>query len=120
MTRTATTPDLSSVLGQPGAGTGRIYNFCAGPSMLPQEVLHQAQDDIWNIAGSGMGIMEISHRGPIYDRILREAEEDARKVGNIPSNYKVIFTTGGATSQNFQVPANVLPDQGVAAYRGRG
>ncbi|MBY0113738.1 MAG: 3-phosphoserine/phosphohydroxythreonine transaminase [Phycisphaerales bacterium] len=116
MTRTATTPDLARVLGQPGAGTGRLYNFCAGPSMLPQEVLRQAQDDLWNIAGSGMGIMEISHRGPIYDRILREAEEDARKVGNIPSNYKVLFTTGGATSQNFQVPANVLPDNGVAAF----
>lgn len=102
--------------GMPGAGLGRIYNFCAGPSMLPEEVLRQAQEEIWNCRNSGIGIMELSHRGKLFDDLLHETEETARKVGNIPANYKVLFLTGGATSQNFQVPANVLPDRGVAAF----
>lgn len=102
--------------GMPGAGIGRLYNFCAGPSMLPEEVLRQAQDELWNVRNSGIGIMELSHRGKLFDEILHETEQTARKVGNIPANYKVLFLTGGATSQNFQVPANVLPENGVAAF----
>ncbi|MGH7241949.1 MAG: 3-phosphoserine/phosphohydroxythreonine transaminase [Phycisphaerales bacterium] len=103
-------------VGMPGAGLGRLYNFCAGPSMLPEDVLRQAQDELWNVRGSGIGIMELSHRGKLFDNILHETEAAARKVGNIPANYKILFTTGGATSQNFQVPANVLPENGVAAF----
>ncbi|MBX3389088.1 MAG: 3-phosphoserine/phosphohydroxythreonine transaminase [Phycisphaeraceae bacterium] len=103
-------------VGMPGAGLGRLYNFCAGPSMLPEEVLRQAQEEVWNVRDSGIGIMELSHRGKLFDEILHETEASARKVGNIPSNYQVLFLTGGATTQNHQVPANVLPDHGVAAF----
>lgn len=98
------------------ASSGRIYNFSAGPGCLPEEVIKQAQADLWNIDGSGIGIMEHSHRGKVFDKVLAEAEENCRKIGNIPANYKVLFLTGGATSQNFMIPANLLPDDGVAAY----
>lgn len=100
--------------------SGRIFNFSAGPGVLPEEVIRQAQADLWNIpldgAGTGIGIMEHSHRGKLFDKVLAEAEEACRKVGNIPSTYKVLFLTGGATSQNFMVPANLLADEGVAAF----
>ena len=95
---------------------GRIFNFSAGPGVLPEEVIRQAQEDLWNIDGSGIGILEHSHRAKVYDKILAEAEENCRKVANIPANYKVLFLTGGATTQNFMIPANLLPDDGVAAY----
>ncbi|MBI1191186.1 MAG: 3-phosphoserine/phosphohydroxythreonine transaminase [Tepidisphaera sp.] len=98
------------------AASGRIFNFSAGPGVLAEEVIHQAQQDIWNIQGSGIGIMEHSHRGKVFDKVLAEAEADCRAVANIPANYKVLFLTGGATSQNFMVPANLLPDEGVAAF----
>ena len=94
----------------------RIWNFSAGPGVLPEEVLRQAQSDLWDIGGSGIGIMEHSHRGKTFDKVLAEAEDACRKVGGIPANYKVMFLTGGATSQNFMVPANLLPDGGTAAF----
>ncbi len=94
----------------------RAWNFSAGPGVLAEEVIRQAQGDLWDIAGSGIGIMEHSHRGKVYDKVLSETEEACRKVANIPANYKVLFLTGGATSQNFMVPANLLPDDGVAAF----
>lgn len=96
--------------------TRKTFNFSAGPGCLPEEVLEQARLDMWDIAGSGVGILECSHRGKIYDKVLAEAEADCRKVGNIPANYKILFLTGGATSQNFMVPANLLPENGVADY----
>lgn len=96
--------------------SGRIFNFSAGPGVLPEEVIRQAQQDLWDIEGTGIGIMEHSHRGKLFDKVLAEAEEACRKVGNIPAHYKVLFLTGGATSQNFMVPANILPDDGVAAF----
>ncbi|MBK9187570.1 MAG: 3-phosphoserine/phosphohydroxythreonine transaminase [Phycisphaerales bacterium] len=98
------------------SASGRIFNFSAGPGVLPEEVIRQAQEDIWNIGGSGIGIMEHSHRGKLFDKVLAEAEEACRQVGNIPANYKVLFLTGGATSQNFMVPANLLPDNAAAAF----
>lgn len=113
-TATHTGPSLKSPV--TSAASGRIFNFSAGPGCLPEEVLKQAQQDIWNIDGSGIGIMEHSHRGKVFDKVLAEAEENCRKIGNIPANYKVLFLTGGATSQNFMIPANLLPDEGVAAY----
>ncbi|MFO0787800.1 MAG: 3-phosphoserine/phosphohydroxythreonine transaminase [Phycisphaerales bacterium] len=121
MSTTKSRDALSGMLSQhglalPGAGLGRMYNFCAGPSMLPEEVLRQAQEELWSVRGSGIGIMELSHRGKVFDEILHETEAAARAVGKVPSNYKILFLTGGATSQNFQVPANVLPENGVAAF----
>ncbi|MDX2148592.1 MAG: 3-phosphoserine/phosphohydroxythreonine transaminase [Planctomycetota bacterium] len=94
----------------------RAYNFSAGPGVLPEEVIQQAQHDLWNIDSSGIGIMEHSHRGKTFDKVLAEAEDACRKVGNIPANYKVLFLTGGATTQNFMVPANLLPDDAPAAF----
>lgn len=96
--------------------SGRIYNFSAGPGALPEEVIQQAQQDCWNIDGSGIGIMEHSHRGKTFDKVLAETFDACRKVGNVPANYKMLFLTGGATSQNFMVPANLLADDGVAAF----
>lgn len=110
---TTTAPMTSAVK---GSGYGRTFNFSAGPGVLPEEVIRQAQQDLWDIDGTGIGIMEHSHRGKTFDKVLAEAEEACRKVSNIPANYKVLFLTGGATSQNFMVPANLLPDDGVAAF----
>ena len=96
--------------------TDRIYNFSAGPGVLPDEVIHQAQADLWNIDNSGMGIMEHSHRAKVYDRIIAEAIADCRAVGNISDDYAVLFMTGGASSQNHLIPANLLPEGGTADY----
>ncbi len=94
----------------------RIHNFNAGPGVLPEPVLKQAQQDIWNIAGSGIGIMEHSHRGKVFDRVIQEAEQEARTLGNIPANYKVLFVQGGATQQFAMVPMNLLPKGRTADY----
>jgi phosphoserine aminotransferase len=94
----------------------RRFNFSAGPGVLPEEVLEQAQQDLWSIMGSGIGICEHSHRAKVYDKVLAEAEADCRKIANIPANYKVLFLTGGATTQNFMVPANLLAQDQTADY----
>lgn len=96
--------------------SGRIFNFSAGPGALPEEVIRQAQNDLWDIGGSGIGIMEHSHRAKVYDAVLAETFENCRKIVNMPANYQPLFVTGGATSQNYMVPANLLPDNGVAAF----
>ena len=96
--------------------TDRVFNFSAGPGVLPEEVLRQVQEDIWNIGGSGVGIMEHSHRAGTYDRILAETFADCRKVGNLPDDYEVLFMSGGASMQNALVPANLLPDGATADY----
>lgn len=96
--------------------TERVYNFSAGPGVLPEDVLRQVQEDVWNIAGTGMGIMEHSHRAATYDRILAETLADCRKIGDIGDDYEVLFMTGGASSQNHLIPANLLPDGGTADY----
>jgi phosphoserine aminotransferase len=96
--------------------TGRVYNFNAGPSVLPDEVIRQIQQDIWNFQGTGMGIMEHSHRASYYDRVLHEAEASVRAIANVPSNYKILFMTGGSTSQNYIVPTNLLPKGRTADY----
>jgi len=95
---------------------GRILNFSAGPGVLPEEVLRQAQADLWNIGGSGIGILEHSHRGKVFDKVIAEAEADCRAIGSIPGNYKVMFLTGGATTQNWMVPANLLAADQTADY----
>lgn len=94
----------------------RIHNFGAGPGVLPEPVLKQAQQDIWNIGGSGMGIMEHSHRGKLFDRINVEAEQACRDLAGIPENYDVVFLQGGASLQFSMVPQNFLPKGGTADY----
>jgi phosphoserine aminotransferase len=90
----------------------RIHNFSAGPAVLPEPVLRKAQEVIWNVAGSGIGIMEHSHRGKVFDKIISEAEEACRRLGGIPDNYRVLFLQGGASLQFSMVPMNLLgPDQ---------
>ena len=88
----------------------RIFNFSAGPACLPEPVIRQAQQDIWDIYGSGIGIMEHSHRGKVFDRITYETEAACREVGNVSDEYAVFWMMGGATSQCYFVPANLLPN----------
>lgn len=95
---------------------GRCFNFGAGPSVLPEEVIRQIQEDIWNFKGSGMGVLEISHRAKLYDTIVAETDATIREIGSVPANYKVLFLTGGATGQNWIVPANLLPKGATADY----
>ena len=94
----------------------RVYNFSAGPSMLPMPVLEKAAEDLVSYGTSGMSVMEMSHRSPDYDAIIKEAEADFRKVMNIPDNYKVLFLQGGASTQFAAVPLNLLPIGGKADY----
>lgn len=94
----------------------RIFNFSAGPACLPESVLMQAQKDIYNIADSGIGIMEHSHRGKVFDKITHETEALCRRVGNIPDDYAVFWMQGGATSQCYMVPANFLAEGQTADY----
>lgn len=94
----------------------RIYNFSAGPSMLPEEVLKQAAAEMMDYEGSGMSVMEMSHRSKVYDGIIKNTEAMFRKVMNIPDNYKVLFLQGGATTQFAMVPMNLLAKNGKADY----
>jgi phosphoserine aminotransferase len=94
----------------------RIHNFGAGPGVLPEPVLRQAQQDLWNIGGSGIGIMEHSHRGKLFDRVIHEAEALCREVGGVPDNYKVLFLQGGASLQFAMVPMNLLAQGRTADY----
>lgn len=94
----------------------RIHNFGAGPGVLPEPVLRQTQQDIWNIGGSGIGIAEHSHRGKLFERIMAEAEATARRLAGIPDNYRVLFIQGGATQQFAMVPMNFLPVSRTADY----
>ncbi|MBQ4061244.1 MAG: 3-phosphoserine/phosphohydroxythreonine transaminase [Christensenellaceae bacterium] len=86
----------------------RIYNFSAGPSMLPEAVLLKAQEQMLNYEGSGMSVMEMSHRSKVYDNIIKAAEAKLRKIMNIPENYKVMFLQGGASLQFANVPMNLM------------
>ncbi len=93
----------------------RVYNFSAGPAVLPEEVLLEAQAEMLDYRGSGMSVMEMSHRGKIYDGIIKEAEKDLRELMQIPDNYKVLFLQGGAWTQFAAVPMNMMK-HGKAAY----
>ena len=86
----------------------RVYNFSAGPSMLPLEVLETAQKELIEFQDSGMSVMEMSHRSPVYDAIIKETEANFRKLMNIPDNYKVLFLQGGASTQFAAVPLNLM------------
>ncbi len=92
---------------------GRKYNFSAGPAMVPAEVLERAQAEMLDWRGSGMSVMEMSHRGAEYMSIAEQAEADLREVMAIPEQYKVMFLQGGASSQFAMVPMNLLPQAGA-------
>ncbi|WP_374474905.1 3-phosphoserine/phosphohydroxythreonine transaminase [Zoogloea sp.] len=86
----------------------RIFNFSAGPAVLPTAVLEQVRDELLDWHGTGMGIMEMSHRGKDFSGVIHEAEADLRALMGIPSNYRVLFLQGGATQQFAQIPMNLL------------
>ena len=94
---------------------GRVYNFSAGPAVLPEEVLKEAADEMMDYQGSGMSVMEMSHRSKTYDNIIKTAEQDLRDILNIPDNYKVLFMQGGASTQFAMIPMNLMKNK-VADY----
>ncbi len=100
--------------------SNRILNFSPGPAALPEEVLEQARADIWNLDGSGIGVLEHSHRGKAIDRIFDEAQADCRELLGLPESYAVLFLQGGASTQFAMVPANFLPEGGTADYLNTG
>lgn len=94
----------------------RIFNFSAGPSALPEDVLKQAQSEMLDWRGSGMSVMEMSHRGKQFSSIAAELESDLRALMNIPQNYQVLFLQGGASAQFSFIPQNLLGDKTKACY----
>ncbi|MBL7031710.1 MAG: aminotransferase class V-fold PLP-dependent enzyme, partial [Nitrospira sp.] len=94
----------------------RIYNFSAGPAMLPGEVIKRAASEMEEWHGSGMSVMEMSHRGKEFMSIAGKAETDLRELMDIPGNYKVLFLQGGASSQFAMIPMNLLKDKKSADY----
>jgi len=96
--------------------TNRIFNFSAGPAVLPVEVLEEAQRDLMALPGVGMSILEISHRSKAFDDVIEGCEADVRALAGIPANYHVLFLQGGASLQFSMVPMNLLPPGGSADY----
>ena len=94
----------------------RVYNFSAGPSMLPESVLRRAADEMLDYEGSGQSVMEMSHRSKVYQGIIDGAEALLREVMGIPDNYKVLFLQGGASSQFAMIPMNLMTGSGKADY----
>ena len=93
----------------------RVYNFSAGPAVLPEEVLKEAAEEMLDYRGCGMSVMEMSHRSKMFETIIQEAEADLRELMNIPANYKVLFLQGGASQQFAMIPMNLMKN-GVADY----
>ena len=93
----------------------RVYNFSAGPAVLPEEVLKEAAAEMLDYKGCGMSVMEMSHRSQVFDDIIKEAEQDLRDLMNIPDNYKVLFLQGGASQQFAMIPMNLMKNK-VADY----
>ncbi len=94
----------------------RVYNFSAGPAMLPEAVLQQAKEELLDWQGTGMSVMEMSHRGKAFMRIASQAEQDLRELLDIPGEYRVLFLQGGASSQFAMVPLNLLGEKRQADY----
>ena len=94
---------------------GRVYNFSAGPAVLPEEVLKEAQADMLDYKGCGMSVMEMSHRSAMFDNIIKEAEKDFRELVGVPDHYKVLFLQGGGSLQFAQIPMNLMKNR-VADY----
>ena len=93
----------------------RVYNFSAGPAVLPEDVLKEAAAEMLDYRGTGMSVMEMSHRSKAYDAIIKDAESDLRDLLHIPDNYKVLFLQGGASQQFAMVPMNLMKNK-VADY----
>jgi len=93
----------------------RVYNFSAGPAVLPEEVLKEAQEEMLDYRGCGMSVMEMSHRSSVFQQIIDEAESDLRQLMNIPKEYKVLFLQGGASLQFAMIPMNLMKNR-VADY----
>ena len=93
----------------------RVYNFSAGPAVLPEEVLKEVADEMMDYRGCGMSVMEMSHRSKMFDGIIKEAEKDLRELMHIPDNYKVLFLQGGASQQFAMIPMNLMKNR-VADY----
>ena len=93
----------------------RVYNFAAGPAVLPEEVLKEAAAEMLDYKGTGLSVMEMSHRSKIFEEIIQEAEQDLRDLMNIPDNYKVLFIQGGGSTQFAMVPMNLMKNR-VADY----
>jgi phosphoserine aminotransferase len=94
----------------------KVYNFSAGPGMLPEEVMLKAQAELLDWHGTGMSIMEIGHRGDDFQHVAKQSEDDLRELMNIPENYDVLFLTGGASAQFAMVPLNLMSDAKKADY----
>ncbi len=93
----------------------RVYNFAAGPAVLPEEVLKEAAEEMLDYRGTGMSVMEMSHRSKAFEEIIEEAEKDLRDLMNIPDNYKVLFLQGGGSTQFAMIPMNLMKNK-VADY----
>ena len=93
----------------------RVYNFSAGPAVLPEEVLKEAAEEMMDYRGTGMSVMEMSHRSSAFQQIIDEAEADLRDLLQIPENYKVLFLQGGASLQFAMIPMNLMKNR-VADY----
>ncbi len=93
----------------------RVYNFSAGPAVLPEEVLKEAAEEMLDYKGTGMSVMEMSHRSKAFEEVITDAEQDLRDLMNIPDNYKVLFLQGGASQQFAMIPMNLMKN-GVADY----
>ncbi|MEP6800885.1 MAG: 3-phosphoserine/phosphohydroxythreonine transaminase [Acidobacteriota bacterium] len=96
--------------------SARIFNFAAGPAVLPEAVLQEARRDLIALPGVGMSILEISHRSKAFEEIIQGCETDMRQLANIPANYRILFLQGGASLQFSMVPMNILPAGGKADY----
>ena len=94
----------------------RVYNFSAGPSMLPEAVLKKAAAEMLDYEGTGQSVLEMSHRSKTYDKIIKDAEALLREVMNIPDNYEVLFLQGGASTQFAMIPLNLMTKNGKADY----
>ena len=98
----------------------RAWNYSAGPSMIPTEVMAKAQAEFCDFNGMGLGVVEMSHRWPEYMKVAYDAEALLRKIMNIPENYAVLFEQGGGRGQFAAIPLNLLPEDGFApAHRSR-
>ncbi|MDP4196262.1 MAG: 3-phosphoserine/phosphohydroxythreonine transaminase, partial [Bacteroidota bacterium] len=94
----------------------RIYNFSAGPAILPEEVLKEAQENLFSLPGVGMSILEISHRSKTFDEIIQGADKNLRQLLGISDDYSILFLQGGATLQFSMVPLNLMPPKNKADY----
>lgn len=98
------------------ATTTRIFNFSAGPAVLPEAVLQEAQRDLMSLPGVGMSILEVSHRSKVFGEVITTAEADIRKLAGVPDDYQVLFLQGGASMQFSMIPMNLLSEGGTADY----